>query len=319
MNKRSELRLPWIRPTLGWAIGTGCVVAIACCPAQAADLSVLNATPAPSPNFGPNSPGGTNFLSSWLDMVSQTQAAQPHWITPLVTVTPRLEQEYRYDTYVTNQANGSYIANYGAGKGPEFIPTYNTEISLGVPPYERLTTANGTSASGFGDWPSVLLKYRFLSANEQSGNYILTGFLQMLAPTGFIPITNNVYVVQPTLAVGKGWGEFDIQATFSQQYPVASKGPPGTLQNYGDPFLANVAFQYHIFDYLWPEFEVNYEYWPNGTHEDLSQVLLMPGVIIGRLPISGRYNLILGAGYQFAVTSHPVTNKNWVITARMTF
>ena len=30
-------------------------------------------------------------------MVSETQADQPHWITPLNTTTPRLEQEFRYD------------------------------------------------------------------------------------------------------------------------------------------------------------------------------------------------------------------------------
>jgi hypothetical protein len=30
-------------------------------------------------------------------MVSKTQAEQPHWITPVNTTTPRLEQEFRYD------------------------------------------------------------------------------------------------------------------------------------------------------------------------------------------------------------------------------
>ena len=48
------------------------------------------------------------------------------------------------------------------------------------------------------------------------------------------------------------------------------------LVNFGDPVLINTAFQYHIFEYLWPELEVNYEYWPNGEHEGLSQVLLTP-------------------------------------------
>jgi hypothetical protein len=38
-------------------------------------------------------------LRSWLDMVSASQAAQPSWMTPLVTVTPRLEQEFRWDFY----------------------------------------------------------------------------------------------------------------------------------------------------------------------------------------------------------------------------
>ena len=37
------------------------------------------------------------FLADWFNMVSETQAEQPHWITPLNTTTSRLEQEFRYD------------------------------------------------------------------------------------------------------------------------------------------------------------------------------------------------------------------------------
>jgi hypothetical protein len=225
-------------------------------------------TKAPPLVPGADQTGSQDFIATWLAMVSQTQNAQPHWVTPLVTVTPRLEQEYRFDTNLTDQANGSQIVNYGAGKGPEFIPTYNTEISLGVPPYERLTAANGTTASGFGDWPAFLLKYRFLSANEDQGNYILTGFIQMSAPTGFAAITNNVYVVQPTIAFGKGRGDFDVQATISQQYAVDSIGPPGSLQAFGNPFLTYLTLQYHLIKYLWPELEFDYTYWPGGSHRD---------------------------------------------------
>jgi hypothetical protein len=39
----------------------------------------------------------SGFFADWFDMVSATQAQQPHWITPLATTTPRLEQEFRYD------------------------------------------------------------------------------------------------------------------------------------------------------------------------------------------------------------------------------
>jgi hypothetical protein len=45
---------------------------------------------APPPSYS-NGYGGGVFRS-WLDMVSASQAAQPNWMTPLVTVTPRLEQ-----------------------------------------------------------------------------------------------------------------------------------------------------------------------------------------------------------------------------------
>jgi hypothetical protein len=131
-----------------------------------------------------------------------------------------------------------------------------------------------------------------------------------------------IYILQPTLAFGKGWSDFDIQATISQQDPVQTINPAiNTVSSFGDPVLADVAFQYHIFEYLWPELEVNYHFWPNGIHESLNQVLIAPGLIIGRIPLgwTKRTNFIIGAGYQIAVTNHPVTNNNLVVTARMTF
>jgi hypothetical protein len=111
-------------------------------------------------------------------MVSATQAAQPRWMTPLVTVTPRLEQEFRWDFYdqkngTGSQGNGQRFINYGGPGGPrvEFIPAYNWEVILAPPPYVTASGPKGT-AEGWGDWPAFLVKYRFISANEQNGNYI---------------------------------------------------------------------------------------------------------------------------------------------------
>jgi hypothetical protein len=312
-------------------------IAVAPLPANAADLPNLPGVSSPPPLIP--APTG-NWVLDWLNMVSASQAAQPHWMTPLVTVTPRLEQEFRFDFFDQQngggtQGNDYHILNWGGGKGLEFIPTYNTEIILGFPPYEQATSPKGVETDAWGDYPIFLAKYRFISANEENGNYIVTGFFQMSQPLGnnaigtSDKITNNVWIAQPTLAFGKGWGDFDIQATISQQYPFAALASPGNtahqnLVNFGDPVLVNVAFQYHIFEYLWPELEVNYEYWPNGEHEGLSQVLLTPGIIFGRFKIgmdtpTRPINLIFGAGYQFSVTSNPVIANNWVATARITF
>jgi hypothetical protein len=300
----------------------GCAVAIACVPlhAQAADLTMLTKAPPLKPDQ--NTDG--SLIANWLAMVSATQAAQPRWITPLVTGTARLEQEVRYDQFFLNQGNGSHIVNFGGGKGIEIVPTYNTEVILGVPPYDELTNAKGVRTNGFADWPAVVVKYRILSANAQQGDYILTAYVQTSVPTGFAEITNNVYVVQPTIAFGKGWGDFDFQATVSQQYAVDSIGPAGSQAAFGNPIVANVAFQYHVFEYFWPELEFNYTYWPGGTHKDLSQLLLTPGLILGRFKIgmdtpTRPVNLIVGAGYQFAVTDNPVTKNNVVATVRVTF
>jgi hypothetical protein len=276
-----------------------------------------------------------NFIRSWLDMVSATQAAQPNWMTPLVTVTPRLEQEFRWDVYAQKhgsgtQGNGQTLVNYGGPGGAriELIPAYNWEVILAAPPYVSASGPKGTGA-GTGDWPAFLVKYRLLSANKENGDYIVTAFFQMSDPSGAgYTISNNVLVAQPTLAFGKGWGDFDIQMTVSDQIPVSSIGPKPktgtTVGNFGDPILWNTAFQYHLFQYFWPELEVNYTYWPNGTHAGLNQVLLTPGLILGRFKLGNDtptrpVNLIIGAGYQMAVTANPVTQNNFVGTIRVTF
>ena len=168
----------------------------------------------------------SNPIRSWLDMVSASQAAQPSWMTPLVTVTPRLEQEFRWDVYdqkngTGTQGNGQRLVNYGGPGGArvELIPAYNWEVILAPPPYVTASGPKGTG-QGTGDWPMFLVKYRLLSANKDNGDYIVTAFFQMSDPSGTCcTISNNVLVAQPTLAFGKGWGDFDIQSTISTQYP----------------------------------------------------------------------------------------------------
>ena len=73
------------------------------------------------------------YFADWFPRVTRIQSEQPHWITPLVTVTPRLEEEYRYDQLWQAQPHGKALDNFGANKGLELIPFQNTEIILGVP------------------------------------------------------------------------------------------------------------------------------------------------------------------------------------------
>jgi hypothetical protein len=308
------------------------VAALMCGVAGAAEAADL-----PADNSAPATPTGYQFSGSpfvsWLDMVSAIQAAQPSWMTPLVTVTPRLEQEFRFDFYdqqngTGSQGNGQHIVNYGGPGGArvELIPFWNVELILAAPSYETATGPKG-NAQGFGDWPAFLVKYRLLSANKNNGDYILTAFFQMSDPLGTPgKISNNVLTAQPTIAFGKGFGDFDIQSTVSVQIPVDAIGatPQTTMASFGDPILWNTAFQYHFMQYFWPELEVNYEHWPNGEHAGLDQVMLTPGIIFGRFKIgqdspTRPINLILGVGYQIAVTPNPVIENNLVATTRITF
>jgi hypothetical protein len=102
----------------------------------------------------------SGYFANWFPRVTKTQAEQPHWITPLFTTTPRLEEEFRADITWTPTAAGDSL-NYFGGKGLELIPTQHTEIILGLPPYQ--VPVKGPD--GFSNVP-LTLKYRFLAANQ---------------------------------------------------------------------------------------------------------------------------------------------------------
>jgi hypothetical protein len=259
-NRGDRLRIR----SLWMAAGAAIALAPLGAHAQNAEPSLSLPALAPPAN-GPLYFNPPPAVVSWLDMVSATQAAQPNWMTPLVTVTPRLEQELRADFYdqqngTGSQGNGQRIVNYGGPGGfrVEFIPAWNVELIVAAPPYETASGPKG-DAWGWGDYPLFLAKYRFLSANKENGDYTVTGFFQMteaLNTEG--KISNHVLTAQPTIAAGKGWGDFDIQSTLSVQIPVQGHGSPGDTpemnrQAFGDPILWNTAFQYHFMQYFWPE------------------------------------------------------------------
>ena len=200
--------------------------------------------------------GVEDFFDTWASIARAAKASQPHWITPLATVTPRLEQEFRYDEFFEHTNAGADIRVDDGGKGLEFIPTMTNEVLINLPPHNDRTIVK--PANGWSDWPAITIKQRLLSANEENGNYIVTAFLGFTAPTGQVPFTNDARIVTPTLAAGKGWGDFDIQATVGVPVPLDHEDTIGVS------IVTNVAFQYHIAKYFWPEIEVNYTHWTDG-------------------------------------------------------
>jgi hypothetical protein len=260
-------------------------------------------------------PAVENYFTNWFARVTQIQSEQPHWVTPLVTITPRLEEEFRYDQFWQSQAHGVTTDNFGGSKGLELIPFQNTEFLLGVPAWiahngaiQHKISKKTSTSDGWAD-ETFLIKYRLLSANEDTGNYIVTAFMGFSAPTGDDGNSNRHGIFTPTIAMGKGFGDFDVQTT------AGISLPDGGLQRLGMPVAWNTAFQYHVLKYLWPEFEVNYTWWPNGEREGQTQVFLTPGIIVGRIPIHDRVGLTVGAGYQVAVTNH----HSVVLTGRIPF
>jgi hypothetical protein len=261
---------------------------------------------------GTLSSSGDGYFSGWFARVSRIQAEQPHWITPMTTVTPRLEEELRYDQSWETTSSGTRLTSFGLGKGLELIPMENVEVILGIPAWQSRNKSD--EKDGFAD-DSFLVKYRIASANEENGNYILTAFLGLQVPTGSKDNTTDHYTVTPTIASGKGWGDFDIQNTLGIGIPDNGTVHDGA----GTPLLINTAFQYRLIKVVWPELDVNYTYWPNGEHTGLNQVFLTPSFIIGRLPIWERVGMTIGLGYQVAVTDKPTYNHNFIVSVRVPF
>jgi hypothetical protein len=249
--------------------------------------------------------------SGWFARSDRNKEEQPKWVTPLATTTPRLEQEFRYDIVWQELGAGHNVTNIGNSKGLELIPFDRTEVILNIPPYFSRNFPS-TTTDGFGDF-SWLVKYRLLTANEKEGNYIVSAFLGGTFPTGSSRNGAEHATLTPTLAYGKGWGNFDIQGTFGVTFPVADTTTIGT------PIAWNNAFQYRVARKLWPELEINTNFFPNGPRAGNQQVFLTPGLVIGRIPLNHRVGLTFGAGVQIAATRFHTSNHNAIFSVRLPF
>ena len=265
--------------------------------------------------------GADTFIRRYQARVTATQSEQPHWVTPVVLVTPRLEQEIRTDFVHYHNNSGHEIWNYGNGKGLELIPEKHTEIIINVPPF--LDRSNGES-DGFGDL-SFLLKERIYSRNEEHGNAILTAFVGASVPTGKNGNGSCCAVVTPTLAGGKGWGTFDVESTLGGSLPVTN------ARGLGHTVAWNSVAQYRLAKtgkarFFWPELESNTSFFKGGANDGKTQELVTPGLIIGRIPLEhdangkpGRLGFTFGVGEQIAATHFHTANHYTVLTFRVPF
>jgi len=151
MNRKAQTRgnpikARWLAAVAGAALSLAPVYA------HAQNAPSLNkALAGYSPVYSPVYPPGAPF-ASWLDMVSATQAAQPKWMTPLVTVTPRLEQEFRWDFYdqkngTGTQGNGQRLISYGGPGARPQAGSATAKIPLRFNVLKRLAgTKSGNTA-----------------------------------------------------------------------------------------------------------------------------------------------------------------------------
>lgn len=249
------------------------------------------------------------FITNWLQRASRAESEQPHWAAPLFTVTPRLVQQFRYD--VGWQVNNGFTnTNYGTGKGIEIVPLDRIEVLVSTPPY--ITHENPALHDGLGDM-AFLFKYRAAARNPENGNYVVTAMLGATVPTGTYRNGATHALFTPTLGLGKGWGNFDLQGTAGVILPT------GDVNVLGTPVALNLTAQYRLWKILWPEAEVNSTIWANGQNQDKKQVFLSPGLVVGRFRLSKRVGFAFGGGVQIAATRFHTYEHNWVATVRFPF
>lgn len=262
---------------------------------------------------------------SWFERyqarVSATQAQQPGWITPLVTVTPRLEQEFRTDFVHSINSEGQTSWNYGNTKGLEFIPFRRIELIVNTPPF---IVHNYNAKDGFGDL-AYLAKLRLFARNEQHGNGIVTVFLAGSIPTGKNGNGSCCAIVTPTLATGKGFRQLALTSTAGGSLPVSNS------HNLGHVISWNNTIQYRVgrtgaARLFWPEVEFNSSFYKGGANDGKAATFATPGIVVGRLPLT-RNNLpgvrhpglTVGIGEQIATTHYHPYNHALILTARIPF
>jgi hypothetical protein len=268
-----------------------------------------------SPASGSQSSFVSQFFSDWLERAEQARATEPQWVSPLVTVTPRLEQNLlRFDQSWQDLPQGAEQSV--SGPKIKLIPLESFEVDLGAPSYMARSNYDKKhqrqDVDNWGD-ASFLVKYRLLSADEAGGSYIVTFFTGVTVPTGSKSFSTGTTVFSPTIAMGKGWGNFDIQSTLGVSVP------DGGMDRLGTPLSFNTALQYCVLAKIWPELEFNYAWWPNGQKTGENSLSLTPGILFGRFPIWRTLNYTVGTGVQVAVTRHRSSDLNWILSARLAF
>ncbi len=260
---------------------------------------------------GGEAPGAVSRLfRAWSHMADRVQAAEPDWLSPLITTSGRLKNEIRYDVWQQASAGGETDYTLASGKGLEFIVAPRLQLMVAPPPYV-VHTRNG-QGDGFGDTP-VMAKLRIVSAPYREGDYLVTLLLGATIPSGSHALGTHEAVLSPGIALGKGWRKFDIQSALSANLPLRN------TVGLGRQLQSNTAFQYRAAWRLWPELEVNTTSYFLGKNAGGTQAFLTPGMGFGRARLAGRFRFSAAAGMQIAVTQFHTYDHRWIYSVRFSF
>jgi hypothetical protein len=256
-----------------------------------------------------------NFFAKWESRTSATQARQPSWPPPLISPYPMLIQVFRAD--FTRQITPTLTStwNYGASRGLNLIPGFNSEVDVYYAPYIQHNTPK--VKDGFGD-VGFLYKYRFFSKNEKQGNFMLSAQLTATIPTGSHSNGSPDSSVSPTLLSGKGFGKFDVISCLGGTLPTEE------TNKVGRSIAWNTTAQYHLSKYVWPEFESNTTWFFAGKNDGKKQNFVTPGIVFSKFKFhpsdeTSRTGVAFGAGMQIATSQFHTYNHELAFTTRFVF
>ena len=256
-----------------------------------------------------------NFFAKWEARTSATQARQPLWPPPLVAPYPMLIQVFRADFVRQITPTLTSTWNYGASRGLNLIPGFNSEVDVYYAPYIQHNTPK--VKDGFGD-VGFLYKYRIISRNEKTGNFMLSAQLVATIPTGSHSNGSPDSAVAPTLLSGKGFGKFDVISCLGGNLPTEE------TNKLGRSIAWNTTAQYHLAKYVWPELESNTTYFFGGKNDGKQQNFLTPGIVFSKFKLHpseerSRTGVAVGAGMQIATSQFHTYNHALAFTTRFVF
>ena len=262
--------------------------------------------------------GQDSWLSRYQARVVATQANQPHWATPLITSSPRIEQGFRADFTRQATTNGRSVWNYGSTRGLQFIPFPRTELRLSPPPF--FTHSDPRLRDGFGD-VAFRVKYRLYGSNEQQHNAVVTAVFSASVPTGKQANGSCCAILTPTLEFGKGFGHLALSTNLAGTLPVSN------TPKLGRSIVSNSAVQYQLTHLIWLENECNVTAYKGGRNDGKVQAFTTPGILVSRIPLTHRavaagkrpLSLTLGAGEQIALTHFHSYDHAPVFSSRLRF
>lgn len=258
----------------------------------------------------------TGWLARYKSQAAATQLNQPHWATPLITDSPRLQQGLRADFIRQTASDGTSTWNYGNSKGFQLIPLPRIEFRFTPPPF--ITHTNPRIADSFGD-VAFRLKYRIYGSNEQHHNAIVTAVFAASLPTGKNTNGSCCAILTPSIEAGKGLGRFAATSALAATLPATNTPKLGRSVTW------NNAVQYRLARLIWLQDEFNSTFYLSGKNNGKEQTFSTPGIVVGRFALqhpndnAAPLTLSLGAGEQIALSHFHIYDHAPVFSFRLRF